>query len=276
MGCQNVNTNMSTFTKNLTQFYLTEKSGIIGRNNEIQQMFLTLLRHEKPNILLLGDPGVGKSSMVYLLAELIAKEACPKWLKGYSVIEVQTNALLAGPGYRGTTEEKFQNLIESCVGKKTILFFDEFHTVTHLGEMANGQTPGLGNTLKTYLTKNDFKVIGATTTEEIKKIDDKALLRRFTKINIGEPSDEALLNICQFIFDKYSRTALENRVDWTEVISLSKSLDGVNPDKLKNILDIAIAKAKLEENDSLTSLHIDYAVNMLSQNVPMVTTEEQF
>lgn len=265
-----------SFTKNLTQFYLTEKSGIIGRDSEMQQVFLTLLRHEKPNVLLLGDPGVGKSSIVYLLAELIAKELCPKWLKGYSVIEVQTNALLAGPGYRGVTEEKFQQLIDSCVGKKVILFFDEFHTVTHLGEMANGQTPGLGNTLKTYLTKNDFKVIGATTTEELKKVDDKALLRRFTKISIGEPTDTALLNICENIFEKYSRGILENRVNWKEVISLSKSLEGVNPDKLKNILDIAIAKAKLEENPDFTSTHIDFAVDMLSQGIPKVVAEETF
>ena len=227
-----------SFTRNLTQLYINEPSGIIGRNIELQQMFLTLLRDEKPNILLLGDPGVGKTSLVHLLAECIATEVCPKWLKGYNVVEVNTNALLAGPGYRGVTEEKFQQLIDSAVGNRVILFFDEFHTVTHLGEMANGQTPGLGNTLKTYLTRQDFKVIGATTTEEMKKIDDKAFSRRFTKIVIGEPSDEALMKICESVFTKFSRGKLKNQVSWEELIPLSKSLDGVNPDKLKNILDM--------------------------------------
>ena len=256
-----------SYSTNLTQRFLTEKSGIIGRDKEMEQVFLTLLRHEKPNILLLGDPGVGKTSIVHLLAELIAKEACPKWLFGYHVIEVNTNSLLSGPGYRGVTEEKFQQLIDSTVGKKAILFFDEFHTVTHLGEMANGQTPGLGNTLKTYLTRQDFKVIGATTNDEIKKIDDKALLRRFTKINISEPTDEALLKICEIIFEKYSRGKLSNKVNWEEVITLSKSLEGVNPDKLKNILDIAIAKAKLVESKELLFSHINFAVEMLTQGV---------
>lgn len=253
-----------SYSTNLTQRFLTEKSNIIGRDKEIEQVFLTLLRHEKPNVILLGNPGVGKTSIVHLLADLISKELCPKWLFGYHVIEVNTNALLAGPGYRGVTEEKFQQLIDSTAGKKVILFFDEIHTVTHLGEMANGQTPGLGNTLKCYLTRQDFKVIGATTTEEIKKIDDKAFLRRFTRINIGEPCDEALLQICENVFEKYSRDKLQNKVNWNEVVMLSKSLDGVNPDKLKNILDIAIAKAKLVGSDILSMDFINFAVNMFS------------
>lgn len=150
---------------------------------------------------------------------------------------------------------------------------DEFHTITHLGEMANGQTPGLGNTLKTYLTRQDFKVIGATTTDELKKIDDKALLRRFTRIEVLEPNDTALIKICQYVFDKFSRGKLRNECNWEEVITLSKPLSGVNPDKLKNILHIAIAKAKLEDAEIFNMHYILYAIEEFFSITEKETTE---
>lgn len=262
---------------NLTELYAVESSGILGRDEVMQQVFLTLLRVEKPNVILTGDPGVGKTSVVHLLADLIAKKQCPKWLQGYHVLEVNTNALLAGPGYRGITEEKFENVIRSAVGKKVILFFDEFHTVAHLGEMANGQTPGLGNTLKPYLTRSDFRVIGATTSDEVKSITDKALLRRFTQIEVGEPTDEALLSICERVFPVYSRGKLENQVNFREVVDFSKSLTGFNPDKLKNILDVSIAKAKFENSTFYTADHVNYAMSMLGvRKVDETDINEQF
>lgn len=256
----------------LTELYTTEQSGIIGRNELMQKVFLTLLRHEKPNVLLTGDPGVGKTSIVHLLADLIAKEACPVWLKGYQVLEVNSNSLLAGPGYRGVTEDKFENLIKSALGKKVILFFDEFHTITHLGEMANGSTPGFGNTLKVHLTKKDFKVIGATTTEELKQVNDKALLRRFTQIEVDEPNDAALLQIAEFVFNKYSRGKIENTLSFEEIVSISKSLSGVNPDKLKNLIDISTAKAKLDNSSKLLREHLDFALSIVGKH----KKEEEF
>lgn len=262
--------------RNLNELYLTNSSGIIGRDLEMQKVFLTLLRHEKPNLILTGDPGVGKTAIVHLLAELIAKELCPKWLIGYQVIEINTNELLAGPGYRGVVEEKFQQVIEQASGKKVILFFDEFHTVTHLGEMANGQTPGLGNTLKTHLTGSSLRVIGATTTEELKTINDKALMRRFTVLNIDEPTNDAMLSICENVFTKYTRGLLECKLDFKEVISMSKTIEGFNPDKLKNLIDISVAKAKIEGKTNVTNIDLEFAYSMLVKNKPVEETIESF
>lgn len=224
-----------------------ENPNIIGRDDETEMLFLTLLRHEKPNALLVGEPGVGKTSMIHHIAYLIANDMAPAQLRGFQVIEINTNALLSGPGYRGTTELKFEELINNALNKgKLILFFDEFHTVTHLGEMANGQTPGLGNTLKPYLTRPDFRVIGGTTNDELKKIDDKALLRRFFKINIGEPNDEAVMSIITSCIKKYGSGLKVAKEVLPEILTLSKSMDGYNPDKCKDICDYICSLARLK------------------------------
>jgi ATP-dependent Clp protease ATP-binding subunit ClpA len=242
-------------TTNLTALYSNnENPNIIGRDEETELLFLTLLRHEKPNVLLVGDPGVGKTSIVHHAAFLIANDLAPKKLKGFQIIEVNTNALLAGPGYRGVTEEKFQNLIDTSMRSgKVILFMDEFHTVEHLGEMANGQTPGLGNTLKPYLTRPDFRVIGATTSEEASRIKDKALLRRFFKITVKEPTDEALLFIIRSCLHKYGKGLSAGETIIPQILQLSKSIDGYNPDKVKDITDLVCSYCKLKGIGTITT-----------------------
>jgi len=232
---------------NLTALYSNGSNpDILARDREVELLFLTFMRHEKPNALLVGEPGVGKTAVVHLAAYLIANELCPPALKGFQIIEVNTNALLAGPGYRGVTEQKFQEVIESSLKTgKTILFLDEFHTVEHLGEMANGQTPGLGNTLKPYLVRPDFRVVGATTTDEYASIKDKALLRRFFRIDVHEPSDEAVAWIIRVCLEKYGKGITFKKSVVEQILSLSKTMDGFNPDKSKDICDFLCSHAKL-------------------------------
>lgn len=234
---------------NLTSHYANENNPQIkGREEEMNNLFLTLLRKEKPNALLVGEPGVGKTTIIHQLAYLIANGQCPDELKGFTIIEVNTNALISGDGYRGVIEKKFQEMIDGSIRKgKTILFMDEFHTVESLGQMANNSTPGLGNTLKPYLTRGDFRVIGATTNKEASEIKDKALLRRFTKVNVGETDDNLTKEIIKICFKKYigssSITVKPEVVD--SVYNLSLTLEGLNPDKSKDIVDIIVANARL-------------------------------
>lgn len=255
----------------LTKLYANGNNpNILGRDKEMELLFLTLLRHEKPNALLLGEAGVGKTAIVHQLAYLIANDLCPSKLKGFNIIEVNTNALLAGPGYRGITEEKFQNLIDSSLSHgKTIIFMDEFHTVEHLGEMANGQTPGLGNTLKPYLTRPDFRVIGATTLEESKSINDKALLRRFFKITICEPTDLAILDIITNCLNYYGKGLTFKKAIIQQILDLSKTIEGFNPDKAKDITDFICSYCKVKSivnvNEKLVSEFFDMYFLMKKQ-----------
>jgi ATP-dependent Clp protease ATP-binding subunit ClpA len=217
-------------------------------------LFLTLLRHEKPNAILIGEPGVGKTSIIHNAAYLIANKLCPSALEGFKILEVNTNNLLAGPGYRGVTEEKFQRMIDSAVSSgKVILFMDEFHTVEHLGEMANGQTPGLGNTLKPYLTRPNFRVVGCTTIADFNKMTDKALLRRFFKIEIQEPNDKAITQIITKCLQIYGRGIKFKKSIIADILSYSKTLDGFNPDKAKDITDFVCSYCKLKNHDTLDS-----------------------
>jgi len=240
---------------NLTKQYANGNNPLItGRDKEIELLFLTLMRHEKPNAILTGAPGVGKTSIVHQLAYLIANDLCPKPLLGFQIIEINPNALLAGPGYRGVTEQKFQEVInKSLVSGKTILFMDEFHTVEHLGEMANGQTPGLGNTLKPYLTRPDFRVIGATTDDEYNKMGDKALLRRFFKVNIPEPDDNAVKTIITNCLKAYGKGMVFKKPIIQQILDLSKTIDGYNPDKAKDITDFICSYGKLRDIKEITT-----------------------
>ena len=236
------------FESNLTKKYSNDQNpGIIGRDKEIELLLLTLLRHEKPNAIITGEPGVGKTSIVHQVAYLIANNLVPEALKGFQLIEINTNSLLAGPGYRGVTEQKFQEVIDSSLSNgRTILFIDEFHTVEHLGEMSNGQTPGFGNTLKPYLTRPDFRLIGATTNREYDTIDDKALLRRFYRINVPEPTDEVVQLIIASCMKHYGAGMVFKKGTIDKVLELSKSMDGYNPDKAKDLTDFICSYAKLK------------------------------
>ena len=241
------------YSTNLSALFHNNNPHIFGRDEEIFQMILTLSRSAKPNVLLTGEPGVGKTALVHQLAYLIGQGLVPDTLKDHQIIEINCNALLAGPGYRGVTEEKFQQVIDTAIKKgKCILFFDEFHVVEKLGQMANGQTPGLGNTLKPYLTKNEFRVIGATTNEEFKSIEDAALLRRFDQIIVPEPNKEA----CEKIIEELLHTYADGKIKYGKAIfpiivqdiyNLSISLDGNNPDKCKDICDVFTALCKMKD-----------------------------
>lgn len=239
---------------NLTELYSSGNNpNILGRDKEVEALMITLLRREKPNALLIGEPGVGKTSVIHQLAYLIANDLVPKELKSFKVVELNTNELIAGPGYRGVTEQKFQDVIDTALKQQNvILFFDEFHTVETLGQLSNGSTPGLGNTLKPYLTRPDFHVVGATTTDEFKEIKDKALLRRFALIKIEEPNEEAVKNIIKACLIEYGEGIKFEKAIIQTIFDLGKSLSGFNPDKSKDFVDFLCSYARFKDYTKIT------------------------
>ena len=257
---------------NLTEINYKNNPNIIGRDTEIYRIWLNLLKKEKPNILLLGEPGNGKTSLIHQISYLISNKLCPELLHGFQVFELNINDLISGDGYRGVTEKKFNDAIQLVLGKKAILFIDEFHTVQNAGCMANGSTPGLGNTLKPFLTRGDFRVIGATTNKESSLITDNALLRRFTKINVGPLSSNMVKTVIKTSFIRYiGNTKINVDASCIDLVyDLSLSIDGVNPDKAKDIVDLVVANAKL---NSLDYINQDFINETFDKNICLVKKE---
>ena len=169
--------------------YITNPA--IGRDEQIKQMILILLTPDKSAILV-GKPGVGKTASIEGLAYRIQKDNVPEALKGYSVIKLNTSALLGVDPVTG--ESKVQTLLEELKKHtKLILFIDEIHTL--MG--TKGEAMDFANMFKPALDRGDIKVVGATTTEEYERyiLRDKAFVRRFQKVEIHEPTREENISI---------------------------------------------------------------------------------
>jgi len=260
-------------TTDLTRKYAgakAENPALIDRDHELELMTIALLRQEKPNIVLEGDPGVGKTALVNQLAYNIAQKKVPTDLQQMRVVEVNTSALLAGDGLRGQTEKVFTQVVNDAVAhKRTILFFDEFHTVQNLGRMNEGQTPGLSNMLKPYLTRREFRVIGATTTEEARQLNDLAFRRRFYFLTVEEPSERALLDIAKQSFERYASGLRVKKecIRHCYETSLVMTTGARNPDKLNDLIDLVCARAKYKGVKTITSEFIDDCYQSQFQNV---------
>ena len=164
---------------------------IVCREEEIQRIIETLLRHKKNNPLLIGKAGVGKTAIVEELARRINKKEVPNELNGYKIVSLEMGALVSGTKYRGEFEEKLTKIIDRIIeSNNIIIFIDEIHSMVNAGA-ADGAISA-SDILKPYLARGDLKVIGATTTYEYNKyfLKDKALCRRFETIQIKEPSLE--------------------------------------------------------------------------------------
>lgn len=173
----------------LDKDYITNPA--IGRDNEIKQLILILLTPDKSAVLV-GKPGVGKTAIVEGLAYRIQKGLVPNVLRDYSVVKVNTSALLGVDPVTG--EAKINTLIDEIKSKsKLILFIDEIHTL-----MSNsGEALDFANMFKPALDRGDIKVIGATTSDEYERyiLRDKAFVRRFQKIDVAEPTREENIDI---------------------------------------------------------------------------------
>lgn len=194
------------FTDNLTEMASKGKlEPVIGRDDIIERAVQVLCRRMKNNPVLLGDPGVGKTAIAEGLAQRISDESVPGILKGYTIFSLDMGRVLAGTRYRGDFEERMKKVISALQKRsKVILFIDEIHTIVGAGAVSGGAMDA-SNMLKPALSAGDIRVIGSTTYEEYKKYfeKDRALSRRFQKIEVPEPSEDDALDILKGLRGKY-------------------------------------------------------------------------
>ena len=215
---------------------------VYGRESEISQIIEILCHRKKNNAILVGDPGVGKTSVVELLAQKIVSRETPEKLRDKRICSLDLNGLVAGTKYRGQYEERLQGIIKEVVDNPNIIvFIDEFHNL-----IGNGNSSGSGdgaNILKPYLARGEFQCIGSTTQEEYRKYIEKdgALKRRFLNVQINEPNEEETLSILKTassVYEKnhhvrYTKDILRVCVEWSgRYIS-----DRYFPDKAIDIMD---------------------------------------
>lgn len=252
---QNIMENMMTnntgglkrFAENMTaKADKHEYDVLIGRENEIERTLQILCRRSKNNPLLVGDAGVGKTAIVQGLAQRIVSKQVPSILQNYSIYSLDLGVLLAGSKFRGDFEERLTSILDEIVnqkdGKKAILFIDEIHMIIGAGTNGSNQMDA-ANILKPYLTNGKIKLIGSTTYEEFSSIfeKDKALSRRFQKVDIVEPSAEETVKIIEGLipnFEKhhqvrYAKGSIEEAVN----LSIRYLPERKLPDKAIDIID---------------------------------------
>jgi ATP-dependent Clp protease ATP-binding subunit ClpA len=231
---------------------------MIGRSEELDEIITVLARKFKANVLMVGDPGVGKTAIAEGLAQEIMLNRVPQFLMGHEVWSLEVGSLLAGSKYRGEFEEKFKQVIGALETKKNcILFIDEAHTMKGAGASTQS-TLDFANMLKPAITKGNLKVVASTTWEEFYESfeKDRALMRRFHRVGIDEPSPEVTEQILIGLSPRLEQ--FHNVLIDTDAIKSAVELSGryihdrKNPDKSIDLLDGACAKERVKDIGNVT------------------------
>lgn len=240
---------LSQFASNLNQL---AKQGIIdpliGRDQEIERAIQTLCRRRKNNPLLVGEAGVGKTAIAEGLAYRIVNKQVPDVMLEATVYSLDLGSLLAGTKYRGDFEKRFKNLLkELAADKHAILFIDEIHTIIGAGA-ASGGVMDASNLLKPLLSSGNLRCMGSTTFQEYQSIfeKDRALARRFQKVDINEPSVEETTKILMGLKSKYEEyhgvRYTQAAISSAAVLSAKHINDRHLPDKAIDVIDEAGAR----------------------------------
>ena len=247
---------LKSYCENLNQKYFEKKiDPVIGREEETENLKQILARRNKNNVLIVGDPGVGKTAVVEGLARRIAKnkDDVPEYIKDHIVWNLDINSLIAGSKFRGDFEERLKLIVNALDQKgKSILFIDEAHMMVGAGATGQGNSMDMANVIKPALLKGSIKVIASTTWEEYRKYfeKDRALMRRFQRLQIGEPTNETAVKILKGIKHYYEKfhqctitdEACEDAVDYSSKFIADKKL----PDKAIDVMDVACARLRLK------------------------------
>jgi len=261
-----------------TDLTLKAKEGkidpVIGRKKEIDKIIQVLSRRTKNNPVLIGEPGVGKSAVVEGLAQAIIKNEVPDLLKGKTVFALDLASLVAGAKYRGDFEERLKNAINAIKNNgNVILFIDEIHLLVGAGASSEGKMDA-ANILKPMLARGELQTVGATTLDEYRKYIEKdaALERRFTLVQVEEPSVEDTVEILRGLRDKYE--AHHKVVITDEAIIAAATLsdryitDRFLPDKAIDLIDEAASRERLDHYNAPEEL------NQLEEELKRLTAEK--
>ena len=268
---------LSQFCTNLTAKAKSKKiDPVIGREKEIEELTLVLARRNKANVMLIGDPGVGKTAIAEGLARKIIEGSVPKFIQDHTVYSLDISAMLAGSKYRGDFEERIKMVIGGLEKKKNcILFIDEAHMMSGAGANSGGSND-MANMLKPALGKGIIKVIASTTWEEFRKHfeKDRALMRRFQRVTVDEPSEATTIKILKGLrkyYEKHHGVKITNQA-LTDAVTYSVKYmsDKKLPDKAIDLIDCACARFKVkdEENGVVDHNEIIFEVSKIA-NLPL-------
>lgn len=232
--------------------HLAEKNPLIGRERELDRTIQVLCRKDKNNPLHIGEPGVGKTALVYGVARRIEEGKVPDRLKGCNIYQLDMGTLLAGTRFRGDMEQRLKQIMEGVTSEShCIIYLDEIHNIVGAGKGAEGGSD-VSDLLKPYLDDDRIRVIGATTYTEYNKNFTRSvgMIRRFQTIDVEEPSiDEAIhiLKSLKPIYEKYHHVKYDDAAIEYAVTSSAKFItDRFLPDKAIDIIDEAGAQAEME------------------------------
>ena len=253
---------------------------LIGREPELDDIVHILARRKKNNCIVVGEPGVGKTAIAEGIAKKIVDKQVPDAIKDKTVYSLDVASLVAGTKFRGDFEERAKVVLEKLQKKKdVILFIDEVHMIMGAGS-AGQSNMDFGTLLKPILAKGKLLCIGTTTIEEYRENfeKDRALMRRFQRLDLGEPSktdSKLILNGILTYYEKFHQTKYDDgcvdlAVDLADRFIHNKYL----PDKAIDVIDAAGAKAKLAQAPSVTKHMIQQQVSKIS-NVPMDVIDEK-
>jgi ATP-dependent Clp protease ATP-binding subunit ClpA len=260
---------LSQFAINLNKKARSHKvDPLIGRHTEVSQIIHVLNRKNKNNPLLVGAPGVGKTQIVEGLAKCIVEKSVPESLLDSEIWSLDVSSLVAGTKFRGDFEERMKNLVQAVKSlPHVILFIDEIHMILGAGSGGGQSSMDVANILKPALGRGELRCVGATTSEEFRKHfeKDRALLRRFQKLDVAEPSVSDAKQIVKGVLTQFGKfhgvtyhaDCVDSSVDLSVKFMHNKHL----PDKALDLIDHAGAAVKLRGDAQVQLADIQQAVS---------------
>ena len=271
------------YTTNLNEEAIKNRiDPLIGRESEVDDLVHVLARRKKNNVCIVGEPGVGKTAIAEGLAKRIVDEQVPPMLRNKVVYSLSVGDLLAGTRYRGDFEERLKMVLEVLSDNpNTVLFIDEIHMIMGAGSTGGGAVD-IANMIKPVLGKGKLLTIGATTPDEFANTfeKDRALMRRFARLDVEQTSVEDTKEICRglrshyenFHVVSYTDEILDKIVDLTDRYIKNKYF----PDKALDVVDAVGAKVKLAGNKDVTLADVIKVVSKISKvNATLVDVEKK-